>query len=70
MSPPNHGKRLLVTLDGDPYYVIVTTGPDGRQVDCICALETSEPDPKMRRAIDILCAAINYLSAEVDHADA
>ena len=70
MSPPNIGKRLLVTLDGDPYYVIVTAGLDGWRVDCICAQETSEPNQKLSGAIDTLCAAINSLSAEVAHANA
>lgn len=61
----NIGKRILVTIHSDPYNVIVTNGPDGWQVDCDYAGETDPKDIKLRGAIEIICAAINSLSAEV-----
>lgn len=68
MTAPNLGKRRRVTIDGEHYYVIVTNGPDGWQVDCTCPRENAPENGKLRGAIEKICAAINGLSAEVAHA--
>lgn len=70
MSPPNHGIRRRLTLDGEHYYLIVTAGPDGAAVDITCPRENAPEHAKLRGILEAVTSSITEMLAEVDHADA
>lgn len=61
----NIGKRRRLTIDEENYYLVVTDGADGWQIDITCPRENAPENMKLRGILEKICAAVNELSAEV-----
>lgn len=68
MTAPNTGKRRRVTIDGEYYYLIVTTGPDGAAVDITCPRENAPEHAKLRGILETITSNITEMLMEVGHA--
>ncbi|MGI6655276.1 MAG: hypothetical protein ACOX5Z_00290 [Desulfobulbus sp.] len=55
------GRRKRLVIDGENYYLVVTSGPDGPHVCCTCPRENAPDNLRMRAAVDALCIEITSM---------
>ncbi len=57
MTDEAAGQRRRITVDGEHYYLIVTSGPDGWHICATCARENAPERAATRRIVDQICEA-------------
>lgn len=62
---PNTGLRRRITVDGEHYYLIVTDGPDGLQLDVTAPRENAPENARLRGILETICGAATKMIAEV-----